>query len=77
MTVSSQGAELYDEDALRAAAQELAAAGPDVLARPATWGAWRLVPDRVEFWHGRRDRLHRRLAYTRDGTGWSARRLQP
>jgi len=46
--------------------------------RPAQWGGYRLVPDRVEFWQGRPSRLHDRIAYSRraDGT-WCLQRLQP
>ncbi|HEU4852006.1 MAG TPA: pyridoxamine 5'-phosphate oxidase, partial [Telluria sp.] len=46
--------------------------------RPDNWGGLRLVPDRVEFWQGRRSRFHDRIVYTRqpDG-GWTRQRLQP
>ncbi|MBK0296548.1 hypothetical protein IAE22_31530 [Bacillus sp. S34] len=43
----------------------------------ASWRAWRLEPDAVEFWHGSRDRMHRRLRYRLGPDGWSAARLQP
>lgn len=45
--------------------------------RPATWGGYRLVPDRFEFWQGRRNRLHDRLAYEREGGNWMRSRLAP
>ena len=58
-------------------ANELLEATDDAVPRPAGWVAWRLEPDIVEFWHGSRDRMHRRLQYVlADGT-WSATRLQP
>ncbi|WFR67268.1 pyridoxal 5'-phosphate synthase [Curtobacterium flaccumfaciens] len=50
--------------------------GEDV-PRPTSWRAWRLEPDRVEFWHGSRDRMHRRLQYRLGPDGWAAERLQP
>jgi pyridoxamine 5'-phosphate oxidase len=52
--------------------------GPDV-ARPDFWGGFRLVPDTVEFWCHRDDRLHDRVQYARTGPGtsWTVTRLQP
>jgi pyridoxamine 5'-phosphate oxidase len=45
--------------------------------RPPFWGGYRLAPARVEFWHGRRSRLHDRLRYTQAGDGWRIERLAP
>jgi pyridoxamine 5'-phosphate oxidase len=44
---------------------------------PPFWGGWRLVPQRIEFWQGRLNRLHDRLSYTRTPTGWEITRLNP
>jgi pyridoxamine 5'-phosphate oxidase len=45
---------------------------------PTFWGGYRLMPDVVEFWESREDRLHDRIEYRRlpDRT-WDRRRLQP
>lgn len=45
--------------------------------RPDFWGGLRVVPESVEFWQGRRDRLHDRLRYRREGGGWVVERLAP
>jgi pyridoxamine 5'-phosphate oxidase len=53
---------------------------PGQLPRPATWGGYRVVPDKVEFWQGGHDRLHDRLVFVRDdeeGGGWFVQRLAP
>lgn len=50
--------------------------GADVPA-PDFWGGFRLVPDTVEFWQGRPDRLHDRLRFRRDNVTWVLERLSP
>jgi pyridoxamine 5'-phosphate oxidase len=45
--------------------------------RPAEWGGYRLVPDRIEFWKAGAFRLHDRLLYTRTGDTWTAVALYP
>jgi pyridoxamine 5'-phosphate oxidase len=44
---------------------------------PPSWGGFRIRPHTVEFWQGRRSRLHDRLRYTRAGEGWKIERLSP
>jgi pyridoxamine 5'-phosphate oxidase len=57
---------------------EAAGRFPDAVPRPAHWGGLRVVPDTVEFWQGRADRLHDRLRYRRDERGaWAVERLAP
>ena len=46
--------------------------------RPGNWGGFRLVPERIEFWQGRRSRFHDRIVYTLQPDGsWTRQRLQP
>jgi pyridoxamine 5'-phosphate oxidase len=51
----------------------------DHIPRPEKWGAFRVVPDRFEFWAGRSKRFHDRIVFSRDekATGWVITRLQP
>lgn len=51
--------------------------GDGPVPRPPTWGGYRLVPDEVEVWQGRRSRLHDRVRYRRAGDAWVRERLQP
>jgi pyridoxamine 5'-phosphate oxidase len=45
---------------------------------PPHWGGWLLRPDRVEFWQGRKDRMHDRLTYDRTpDQRWTIHRLAP
>ncbi len=45
--------------------------------RPPHWGGFRVLADWLEFWQGRQSRLHDRIAYTRESTGWVVSRLSP
>jgi pyridoxamine-phosphate oxidase len=75
-TVSRQSEPIDDVARLRAEAERLAAAGGP-LPRPSRFVGYRLAPATVEFWSAASSRLHRRLRYDRDRTGWRAVRLQP
>ena len=44
---------------------------------PPYWGGFRITVNRVEYWSGRPNRLHERIALERDGDSWSQRRLYP
>jgi pyridoxamine 5'-phosphate oxidase len=75
---SAQSSVIADRAALEAAEQQIAqrfAGGP--VPRPPFWGGYRLVPERVEFWQGRTNRLHDRLRYTRHAERWRIERLAP
>ena len=63
------------EDAMKAL--EKKHAGEEV-PLPPFWGGYRVAPETVEFWQGRRSRLHDRLRYRREDSGdWIVERLAP
>ena len=76
---SAQSRSLAGRAALEARYAELAAkyaGGPVPL--PPFWGGYRVQPDAMEFWQGRKSRLHDRLLYTRQPNGsWTRSRLAP
>ncbi len=76
--VSRQSEEVEDRSALQTRAEEIEQRfkGQDVPS-PSFWGGYRLIPECIEFWQGRLNRLHDRLEYTRADGGWTARRLYP
>ena len=45
--------------------------------RPGHWGGYRVLPEYLEFWQGRRSRLHDRIVYSRLGNAWQIERLAP
>lgn len=75
---SRQSSVIGSRAELEAAAGELASRYDNQeIPRPAHWGGYRVIPDAVEFWQGRLDRLHDRLRYRRDGEAWVVERLAP
>jgi pyridoxamine 5'-phosphate oxidase len=74
---SPQSQVISSRAVLVAAAAKAAAAHALNPPRPPHWGGYRLVPDRWEFWQGRKSRLHDRLRYRQDGGAWVRERLAP
>ncbi len=78
---SPQSAVIPDRAALDRHLAELDAtySGSDDIPLPPFWGGYLVVPDSVELWQGRPDRLHDRLRFTRrpDEETWHLERLAP
>jgi pyridoxamine 5'-phosphate oxidase len=45
--------------------------------KPDNWGGYRIVPERVEFWQGRENRLHDRIRFLLADGHWRRQRLSP
>lgn len=77
---SDQSRPIADQNALKVKYQETEQRFSELetLERPQFWGGYRLIPDRIEFWKGRRSRLHDRIEFMRQEDGsWTTQRLQP
>ena len=75
---SPQSAEIPSREWLEERWHEEEAAKGTNPPRPPHWGGYRVIPDRIEFWQGRRSRLHDRIVYRRrEGGVWQIARLAP
>ncbi|MDO9495022.1 MAG: pyridoxamine 5'-phosphate oxidase [Nocardioides sp.] len=74
---SHQSRVVGGRDELDAAYDEVERRFPGDVPVPDEWGGYLVRPEVVEFWQGRRGRLHDRLAYRRISGGWATERLAP
>lgn len=59
------------------AAAEQRFSGVEDVPLPPFWGGYRLLPDAIEFWQVRQNRMHARVRYERSGGDWRRHRLAP
>jgi pyridoxamine 5'-phosphate oxidase len=75
---SAQSQPVENRAALEARFAKLDAAHPgEDVPLPAYWSGYRVIPDSIELWEHREDRLHDRVRYLRGREGWRRERLQP
>lgn len=76
--VSPQSKEVINRLTLEQALNDLITQhGQKPVLRPENWGGYMIIPDEIEFWQGRDNRLHDRIHYFRQGQDWLIRRLAP
>lgn len=74
---STQSEEVESREALKNKMKEYEKKFGDDIPRPPHWGGFQIVPNRIEFWQGRLNRLHDRICYSLDGGEWVIKRLSP
>ena len=74
---SHQSEPLADREELEVRLAATAQRFPDDVPRPPNWGGFRVRPEEIEFWQGRRHRLHDRFRFTAAPDGWRIERLSP
>lgn len=77
--VSHQSKILYNRNLLEARLKHVEAQfhNSDDIPAPDFWGGYMVVPEMLEFWQGRPNRLHDRIVYRRSEFGWTLERLWP
>jgi len=74
---SHQSAPVADRATLEAQVAAAEAQYPEDVPRPPHWGGYRIIPETVEFWRNRADRVHDRVEYAWRADAWRIRRLSP
>jgi pyridoxamine 5'-phosphate oxidase len=78
---SAQSEVVVDRKVLETAMEDARRRHGENPPRPPNWGGYRVLPQQIEFWQGRADRLHDRLVYRRKGSSeparWAIERLSP
>jgi pyridoxamine 5'-phosphate oxidase len=75
---SEQSSIIEDRSILEHRLQELTTEYLDQeIPKPPHWGGFRVVPQEIEFWQGRPNRLHDRIRYQLVASDWRIARLAP
>lgn len=77
-SVSKQSTVVSGRDELESAVQKFEESiGKDEVPLPSFWGGYCVAPLEIEFWQGRKNRLHDRLVYRQKDKRWELVRLSP
>jgi pyridoxamine 5'-phosphate oxidase len=75
--VSPQSQVINDRSEIEEKAKQLEKLPENKITRPLNWGGYIVMPDYIEFWQGRTNRLHDRLAFALENNEWKQSRLAP
>ena len=75
---SPQSRKIPNRESLEQAFNDLIAkTSQGTIIRPRYWGGYIIIPEEIEFWQGRDNRLHDRISYYKEGNVWTHCRLAP
>lgn len=74
---SPQSQPVNGREELQARQEEVEARFPGEVPLPENWGGYRLIPESIEFWQGRENRLHDRFVFQKVQGAWTVTRLAP
>lgn len=75
---SKQSSEIKDEKELNSRFLEYEKKFlDDKIPLPDFWGGYIIVPDSIEFWIGRKSRMHDRIIYLKNNDDWIIKKLYP
>jgi pyridoxamine 5'-phosphate oxidase len=74
--ISDQSSEIPNRDYIENKFDSFKSDNTEIL-RPLNWGGYIINPINIEFWQGRKNRLHDRILYFKNNTSWLFKRLSP
>jgi pyridoxamine 5'-phosphate oxidase len=72
-SIAIAGRHIIEENVLKYKAEF----GTENIPKPPHWGGYIVKPVKIEFWQGRRSRLHDRIQYTKQKENWKIERIAP
>ncbi len=74
--ISDQSSEIPNRDYIENKFDSFKSDNTEIL-RPLNWGGYIINPISIEFWQGRKNRLHDRILYYKNDNSWLFKRLSP
>ena len=74
--ISDQSSEIPNRDYIENKFDSFKSDNTEIL-RPLNWGGYIINPINIEFWQGRKNRLHDRILYYKNNSSWLFKRLSP